>query len=165
MPLHLRETRNFVVLPSPTECLGTNGIDNSEKEEESSPQSPGLGGGDGGATIESLRFEPVEIVGDSRVFRLGDWVILVQGFTTSRTGPVSRAGVVGCGGGVVVSVSESSEGEGEVALADRENQRLRVVTYPGIAPASHSLNFGVLTTPKQVSSQKASCYEDARCAI
>ncbi|KAI5312091.1 hypothetical protein L3X38_041264 [Prunus dulcis] len=71
---------------------------NSEKEEESSPQSPGLGGRDSGATMESLRFEPVEIVGDSRVFRLGDLVILVQGFTTSRTGPVSRAGVVGCGG-------------------------------------------------------------------
>ncbi|KAI5328330.1 hypothetical protein L3X38_027727 [Prunus dulcis] len=32
----------------------------------------------------------------------------------------------------------------------------RVVTHPGIAPASHSLNFGVLTTPKPVSSQKAS---------
>ncbi|KAI5344579.1 hypothetical protein L3X38_012456 [Prunus dulcis] len=41
----------------------------------------------------------------------------------------------------------------------------RVVTHPGIAPASHSLNFGVLTTPKPVSSQKASYYEDARCAI
>ncbi|KAI5342610.1 hypothetical protein L3X38_010485 [Prunus dulcis] len=41
----------------------------------------------------------------------------------------------------------------------------RVVTHPGIAPASHSLNFGVLTTPKPVSSQKVSCYEDARCAI
>ncbi|KAI5322756.1 hypothetical protein L3X38_031828 [Prunus dulcis] len=41
----------------------------------------------------------------------------------------------------------------------------RVVTHPGIAPASHSLNFGVLTTPKPVSSQKASRYEDARCAI
>ncbi|KAI5332512.1 hypothetical protein L3X38_022641 [Prunus dulcis] len=41
----------------------------------------------------------------------------------------------------------------------------RVVTHPGIAPASNSLNFGVLTTPKPVSSQKASCYEDARCAI
>ncbi|KAI5331857.1 hypothetical protein L3X38_021983 [Prunus dulcis] len=41
----------------------------------------------------------------------------------------------------------------------------RVVTHPGIAPASNSLNFGVLTTPKPVSSQKASRYEDARCAI
>ncbi|KAI5324488.1 hypothetical protein L3X38_033561 [Prunus dulcis] len=30
------------------------------------------------------------------------------------------------------------------------------VTHPGIAPASNSLNFGVLTTPKPVSSQKAS---------
>ncbi|KAI5315809.1 hypothetical protein L3X38_044985 [Prunus dulcis] len=38
----------------------------------------------------------------------------------------------------------------------------RVVTHPGIAPASHSLNFGVLTTLKPVSSQKASRYEDAR---
>ncbi|KAI5337847.1 hypothetical protein L3X38_017118 [Prunus dulcis] len=41
----------------------------------------------------------------------------------------------------------------------------RVVTHPGIAPASNSLNFGVPTNPKPVSSQKASCYEDARCAI
>ncbi|KAI5314707.1 hypothetical protein L3X38_043883 [Prunus dulcis] len=41
----------------------------------------------------------------------------------------------------------------------------RVVTHPGIAPASNSLNFGVPTTPKPVSSQKASHYEDARCAI
>ncbi|KAI5332441.1 hypothetical protein L3X38_022570 [Prunus dulcis] len=32
----------------------------------------------------------------------------------------------------------------------------RVVTHPGIALASNSLNFGVLTTPKPVSSQKAS---------
>ncbi|KAI5353453.1 hypothetical protein L3X38_006347 [Prunus dulcis] len=39
------------------------------------------------------------------------------------------------------------------------------VTHPGIAPASNSLNFGVLTNPKPVSSQKASYYEDARCAI
>ncbi|KAI5334734.1 hypothetical protein L3X38_024867 [Prunus dulcis] len=37
----------------------------------------------------------------------------------------------------------------------------RVVTHPGIAPASNSLNFGVPTTPKPVSSQKASRYEDA----
>ncbi|KAI5317790.1 hypothetical protein L3X38_037497 [Prunus dulcis] len=41
----------------------------------------------------------------------------------------------------------------------------RVVTHPGIAPASNSLNFGVPTNPKPVSSQKASRYEDARCAI
>ncbi|KAI5338559.1 hypothetical protein L3X38_017830 [Prunus dulcis] len=39
------------------------------------------------------------------------------------------------------------------------------VTHPGIAPASNSLNFGVPTNPKPVSSQKASRYEDARCAI
>ncbi|KAI5345115.1 hypothetical protein L3X38_012992 [Prunus dulcis] len=39
------------------------------------------------------------------------------------------------------------------------------ITHPGITPASNSLNFGVLTTPKPVSSQKASRYEDARCAI
>ncbi|KAI5336913.1 hypothetical protein L3X38_016182 [Prunus dulcis] len=38
----------------------------------------------------------------------------------------------------------------------------RVVTHPGIALAFNSLNFGVLTTPKPVSSQKASRYEDAR---
>ncbi|KAI5355488.1 hypothetical protein L3X38_008383 [Prunus dulcis] len=31
------------------------------------------------------------------------------------------------------------------------------VTHPGIAPASNSLNFGVLTTPQPVSPQKASC--------
>ncbi|KAI5336560.1 hypothetical protein L3X38_015828 [Prunus dulcis] len=41
----------------------------------------------------------------------------------------------------------------------------RVVTHPGIAPASNSLNFGVLTNPKPVSSHKASHYLDARCAI
>ncbi|KAI5332255.1 hypothetical protein L3X38_022384 [Prunus dulcis] len=41
----------------------------------------------------------------------------------------------------------------------------RVVTHPGIASASNSLNFGVPTNPKPVSSQKASRYEDARCAI
>ncbi|KAI5311229.1 hypothetical protein L3X38_000332 [Prunus dulcis] len=41
----------------------------------------------------------------------------------------------------------------------------RVVTHPGIALASNSFNFGVLTTPKPVSSQKASRYEDARYAI
>ncbi|KAI5311403.1 hypothetical protein L3X38_000065 [Prunus dulcis] len=38
----------------------------------------------------------------------------------------------------------------------------RVVTHPGIAPTSNSLNFGVPTNPKPVSSQKASRYEDAR---
>ncbi|KAI5327761.1 hypothetical protein L3X38_027157 [Prunus dulcis] len=43
--------------------------------------------------------------------------------------------------------------------------RSQVVTHPGIAPASNSLNFGVPSNPKPVSSQKASCYEDARCAI
>ncbi|KAI5328361.1 hypothetical protein L3X38_027758 [Prunus dulcis] len=41
----------------------------------------------------------------------------------------------------------------------------RVVTHPGIAPASNSLNFGVLTNQKPVSFQKASHYIDARCAI
>ncbi|KAI5339550.1 hypothetical protein L3X38_018822 [Prunus dulcis] len=41
----------------------------------------------------------------------------------------------------------------------------RVVTHPGIAPASNSLNFGVPTNSKPVSSQKASYYFDARCAI
>ncbi|KAI5335266.1 hypothetical protein L3X38_025399 [Prunus dulcis] len=41
----------------------------------------------------------------------------------------------------------------------------RVVTHPGIAPASNSLNFGVPTNPKPVSSQKASHKMDARCAI
>ncbi|KAI5311339.1 hypothetical protein L3X38_000080 [Prunus dulcis] len=41
-------------------------------------------------------------------------------------------------------------------------QLLRVVTHPGIAPASNSLNFGVPTTPKPVSSQKASY---SRCLL
>ncbi|KAI5348645.1 hypothetical protein L3X38_001532 [Prunus dulcis] len=41
----------------------------------------------------------------------------------------------------------------------------RVVTHPEIPPASNLLNFGVPTNPKPVSSQKASRYEDARCAI
>ncbi|KAI5336981.1 hypothetical protein L3X38_016250 [Prunus dulcis] len=50
---------------------------------------------------------------------------------------------------------------------DPHNLRMhiRVVTHPGIAPASNSLNFGVPTNPKPVSSQKASHYLDARCAI
>ncbi|KAI5344091.1 hypothetical protein L3X38_011968 [Prunus dulcis] len=38
----------------------------------------------------------------------------------------------------------------------------RVVTHPGIAPASHSLNFGVPSTPKPVSSQKASSKSEWR---
>ncbi|KAI5349644.1 hypothetical protein L3X38_002533 [Prunus dulcis] len=38
----------------------------------------------------------------------------------------------------------------------------RMVTHPGIAPASNSLNFGVPTNPKPVSSQKTSHYFDAR---
>ncbi|KAI5339308.1 hypothetical protein L3X38_018580 [Prunus dulcis] len=38
----------------------------------------------------------------------------------------------------------------------------RVVTHPGIALASNSLNFGVPTNPKPVSSQEASHYFDAR---
>ncbi|KAI5313711.1 hypothetical protein L3X38_042887 [Prunus dulcis] len=38
----------------------------------------------------------------------------------------------------------------------------RVVTHPGIALASNSLNFGVPTNPKPVSSQEASYYIDAR---
>ncbi|KAI5352018.1 hypothetical protein L3X38_004909 [Prunus dulcis] len=40
----------------------------------------------------------------------------------------------------------------------------RVVTNPGIAPASNSLNFGVLTTPKPVSSQKV-CISLRRCQL
>ncbi|KAI5350343.1 hypothetical protein L3X38_003234 [Prunus dulcis] len=39
------------------------------------------------------------------------------------------------------------------------------VTHPGIAPASNSLNFGVPTNPKPVSSQKASHYIDARFSL
>ncbi|KAI5343886.1 hypothetical protein L3X38_011762 [Prunus dulcis] len=45
---------------------------------------------------------------------------------------------------------------GNFALPSQEQTQNGVVTHPGIAPASHSLNFGVLTTPKPVSSQKAS---------
>ncbi|KAI5344560.1 hypothetical protein L3X38_012437 [Prunus dulcis] len=50
-------------------------------------------------------------------------------------------------------------------FSELTKQLPRVVTHPGIAPASNSLNFGVPTNPKPVSSQKASHYEDARCAI
>ncbi|KAI5343470.1 hypothetical protein L3X38_011346 [Prunus dulcis] len=41
----------------------------------------------------------------------------------------------------------------------------RVVTHPGIALASNSLNFGVLTTPKPVSSQKASPRSEWRSGL
>ncbi|KAI5332366.1 hypothetical protein L3X38_022495 [Prunus dulcis] len=44
-----------------------------------------------------------------------------------------------------------------VLFLGAHEQLPRVVTHPGIAPASNSLNFGVLTIPKPVSSQKASC--------
>ncbi|KAI5335930.1 hypothetical protein L3X38_026064 [Prunus dulcis] len=44
-----------------------------------------------------------------------------------------------------------------VLFLGAHEQLPRVVTHPGIAPASNSLNFGALTTPKPVSSQKASC--------
>ncbi|KAI5334966.1 hypothetical protein L3X38_025099 [Prunus dulcis] len=47
-------------------------------------------------------------------------------------------------------------------LWELTEQLPRVVTHPGIAPASNSLNFGVPTNPKPVSSQQASRYEDAR---
>ncbi|KAI5333029.1 hypothetical protein L3X38_023159 [Prunus dulcis] len=41
----------------------------------------------------------------------------------------------------------------------------RVVTHPGIAPASNSLNFGVPTNPKPVSSQKASSKSEWRSGL
>ncbi|KAI5311254.1 hypothetical protein L3X38_000304 [Prunus dulcis] len=41
----------------------------------------------------------------------------------------------------------------------------RVVTHPGIAPASNSLNFGVPTNPKPVSSQKASPRSEWRSGL
>ncbi|KAI5336931.1 hypothetical protein L3X38_016200 [Prunus dulcis] len=39
------------------------------------------------------------------------------------------------------------------------------VTHPGIAPASNSLNFGVPTNPKSVSSQKASPRSEWRSGL
>ncbi|BBG96199.1 cyclic nucleotide gated channel 1, partial [Prunus dulcis] len=45
---------------------------------------------------------------------------------------------------------------GLATFSPARTQLPRVVTHPGIAPASNSLNFGVLTNPKPVSSQKAS---------
>ncbi|KAI5322063.1 hypothetical protein L3X38_031135 [Prunus dulcis] len=111
------ETDNLFFLHAGTSNAASE-IDNlffphAETSKASCGKSNNWGSGDGGATTESLRFEPFEIVDDSRVFRLGEWVILVRGFTASRTGPVSRAGVVGCGDGAVVSVSVNSNGEGE----------------------------------------------------
>ncbi|KAI5352017.1 hypothetical protein L3X38_004908 [Prunus dulcis] len=41
----------------------------------------------------------------------------------------------------------------------------RVVTHLGIAPASNSLNFGVPTNPKPVSSQKASPRSEWRSGL
>ncbi|KAI5356147.1 hypothetical protein L3X38_009042 [Prunus dulcis] len=63
-----------------------------EKEESTSPFSLGLGGGDGGVTTVIHRFKPVEIVAGIRGFQSGKLVVLVRGFTMSRTGPVSRPG-------------------------------------------------------------------------
>ncbi|KAI5345912.1 hypothetical protein L3X38_013789 [Prunus dulcis] len=51
--------------------------------------------------------------------------------------------------------SESSE-PARFCFWELTKQLPRVVTHPGIAPASNSLNFGVPTNPKPVSSQKAS---------
>ncbi|CAL8119301.1 unnamed protein product [Prunus armeniaca] len=78
-----------------------------------------MDGGGGGATIGKVRLEPVETAGGSGAFRSGFWVVQDRGFTTSRTGPVSKAGVVGCGGGVAVSVRVNSD-EGE---SSREREK------------------------------------------
>ncbi|CAL2240044.1 unnamed protein product [Prunus armeniaca] len=78
-----------------------------------------MDGGGGGATIGKVWPEPVETAGGSGAFRSGFWVVQDRGFTTSRTGPVSKAGVVGCGGGVAVSVRVNSD-EGE---SSREREK------------------------------------------
>ncbi|CAL2238588.1 unnamed protein product [Prunus armeniaca] len=78
-----------------------------------------MDGGGGGATIGKVQLEPVETAGGSGAFRSGFWVVQDRGFTTRRTGPVSKAGVVGCGGGVAVSVRVNSD-EGE---SSREREK------------------------------------------
>ncbi|CAL2231131.1 unnamed protein product [Prunus armeniaca] len=82
-----------------------------------------MDGGGGGTTIGKIRLEPVETAGGSRALRSGFWVGQVRNFTTSRTEPVSRAGVVGSDGGVENSVRVNSD-ERESSL-ERENARER----------------------------------------
>ncbi|CAL2246540.1 unnamed protein product [Prunus armeniaca] len=78
----------------------------------------------GGATIGKVLLEPVETAGGSGAFRSGFWVVQDWGFTTSRTGPVSKAGVVRCGGGVAVSVQVNSSREREKTHG-REREEVR----------------------------------------
>ncbi|KAI5316029.1 hypothetical protein L3X38_045205 [Prunus dulcis] len=84
-------------------------------------------------------------------------------FCTGGPKPSKRASCPGkkaCAGHALISWKPA-----RFCFWELTKQLPRVVTHPGIAPASNSLNFGVPTNPKPVSSQKASCYEDARCAI
>ncbi|CAL2272260.1 unnamed protein product [Prunus armeniaca] len=62
---------------------------------------------------ENLRFEPVATVGGSRTLRSGFWVGQVRDFTTSRTEPVSGAGVAGGDGDVENSVRVNSDERGK----------------------------------------------------
>ncbi|CAL8179172.1 unnamed protein product [Prunus armeniaca] len=79
-----------------------------------------MNGGGGGATIGKVRLEPVETAGGSRALRSGFWVGQVWDFTTSRTEPVSRAGVAGSDGGVENSVRVNSDERERECSRERE---------------------------------------------
>ncbi|KAI5344598.1 hypothetical protein L3X38_012475 [Prunus dulcis] len=114
------------------------------------------------------------------VFDGGKRAGLGRGDETSRTGPRSgglqgpASGVDARDGRVTPRTGSSvarycplwawlhSHQPARFCFWELTKQLPRVVTHPGIAPASNSLNFGVPTNPKPVSSQKASRYEDAR---
>ncbi|CAL8174980.1 unnamed protein product [Prunus armeniaca] len=74
---------------------------------------------------ENLHFEPVATVGGSRTLRSGFWVGQVRDFTTSRTEPVSGAGVAGSDGGVENSVRVNSDERKRVRGRERTHGRER----------------------------------------
>ncbi|CAL8169608.1 unnamed protein product [Prunus armeniaca] len=74
---------------------------------------------------ENLRFEPVATVGGSRTLRSGFWVGQVRDFTTSRTEPVSGAGVARGDGGVENSVQVNSDERERVRGRERTHGRER----------------------------------------
>ncbi|KAI5332871.1 hypothetical protein L3X38_023000 [Prunus dulcis] len=65
-----------------------------------------------------------------------------------RTGPTPPS--------KILSALGWADAPSRICSGELTEQLPRVVTHPGIAPASNSLNFGVPTNPKPVSSQEAS---------
>ncbi|CAL2228061.1 unnamed protein product [Prunus armeniaca] len=83
---------------------------------------------------ENLRFEPVATVDGSQTLRSGFWVGQVRDFTTSRTEPVSGAGVAGGDGGVENSVRVNSDERERVRGRKRERtgEREREESLPPV---------------------------------